>query len=54
MTELPFEMESLMNMFQNNLIKLQSEEEFKQEEISSLIEEYSQLRLNACLLNPEF
>ena len=33
-TDLPFDMESLKNLYQNNLIKLQTQEEFKEEEIT--------------------
>jgi len=54
LTELPHEMESLRNQFQNELIKIQMQPDHDCDQVEKLISDYSELRLNGCMLNPDF
>jgi hypothetical protein len=54
LTELPHEMESLRNQYQNELIKLQMTPDHDINAVEELVSRYSEIRLNGCMLNPEF
>ena len=52
--ELPLTMTSHKNLYENKLLALMAAPEYSEENVSALIEEYTQLRLRGCMVNGEF
>ena len=54
LTELPDDMAHLKNLYENEILRKIGETDFEQDKLHKLIEQYTNLRIKAAMLNPEF